>query len=68
MRNAAVNAFISSGMDEAAATAAVDSFAAVYTAPQNILLFGACTVVAATLGYFIGTKVLRKHFAPAGVA
>ena len=68
MRDAAVQAFVSSGMEEAAAIAAVDSYAAVYTAPQNILLFGACTIVAATLGYFIGTKVLRKHFAPAGVA
>lgn len=68
MPNRVLSTYMSMGMDEATARAAVDMYASVYTAPGNMLLCGVCTIAACLLGYFIGVKVLRKHFKAAGVA
>ncbi len=68
MRDAVVQTYISMGMDEATALSTVDMYGAIYTAPANMLLCGVCAVAASLLGYFIGVKLLRKHFAAAGVA
>lgn len=68
MRSAVVKTYMGMGMDEAAANTAIDAYSAIYTAPQNIIFFSACAALSAGLGYFLGTKVLRKHFVPAGVA
>lgn len=60
--------YMSAGMDEATAKVTVDTYAAVYTAPQNMVIWGLCIAGAAAIGYFAGTKILRRHFAAAGVA
>jgi len=68
MRDAVLQTYISMGMDEATANATIEAYAAIYTAPLNMLLTGFCAVAASVLGYYIGVKVLRKHFAAAGLA
>jgi|GEM_PF-557630 len=68
MPDRVLHTYMSMGMDEATAQAAVDMYSAIYAAPGNMLLCGVCMVAASVLGYFIGTKVLRKHFVAAGVA
>lgn len=68
MPDRVLHTYMSMGMDEATAQAAVDMYGSIYTAPDNMLLCGICMIAAALLGYFIGVKVLRKHFAAAGVA
>lgn len=68
MRDTVLKTYMGMGMDEAAAKTAVDTYAAVYTAPQNMIFWGLAMTAAAFLGYFIGTKVLKKQFIAAGVA
>ena len=67
MRNVVVRTYMGMGMDEVTATATVDSIAAVYAAPLNMLIVGVCAVASGTLGYLLGTKILKKHFEAAGV-
>jgi energy-coupling factor transport system substrate-specific component len=68
MRGSMLQTYMGLGMDEATATAAIDSIAAIYCDPLNMLLFAVCAVGSSALGYFIGTKIFHKHFKAAGVA
>lgn len=67
MQNVVVRTYMGMGMDEAAATAAMNSIAEVYTAPVNMLIVGVCALASGTLGYFLGTRVMKRHFEAAGV-
>ena len=65
-RDTYVQTYMSMGMDEASADLAIQGLEALYLAPLNIIVFIALTTVFSILGYFIGTKMLKKHFKPAG--
>lgn len=67
MKDTILKTYMGMGMDEATARATVETYGAIYTAPQNMLLSGVCVAAAAVLGYWLGVKVLRKHFSAAGV-
>lgn len=49
------------------AQVAVDSLMSFYASPVMILLSIICACVCAALGGFLGYKMLKKHFKPAGV-
>jgi putative ECF transporter S component (TIGR02185 family) len=68
MRDSLLQTYMGMGMDEVTATAAIDSMAAIYCDPLTIFLSAVCAVGASVLGYFIGTKILHKHFKAAGIA
>ena len=68
MPDRVLQTYMSMGMDEATARAALDMYGSIYTAPGNMLLCSVCAVAASLLGYFIGVKILHKHFKAAGVA
>ena len=60
--------YMGMGMDEAAALVAMDSHAAMLTDPFTMIVGTVCCVGLAVLGYFVGTRALRKYFKAAGVA
>lgn len=68
MPESSVKAFMGMGMDQAAAQAMFDNSFATMSNPVFITVQAVSAVVAAILGYFIGTKILLKHFKGAGVA
>ena len=67
-RSSYVRIYMDYGMDEAAATAAVNQTAEFWCAPQNILISLVVTALLSLCGYLLGLKMLGKHFKPAGVA
>jgi len=55
---------ISAGYDEAA----VEKMLSIYHDPLIICSVAAVLIVSSCLGFWLGTKMLKKHFKPAGVA
>ena len=55
---------ISAGYDEAA----VEKMLAIYHDPLIICSVAGVLIVSSCLGFWLGTKMLKKHFKPAGVA
>lgn len=67
MRDTVIKTYIGMGMDEATAIATVKNVESIYTVPSNMLIVGICAITASFTGYFIGTKILGRHFKAAGV-
>ena len=67
LRDTMLKTYMGMGMDEVTARATMESIAEVYTAPQNVVIIGISVILSSLLGYFIGTKVMNKHFKAAGV-
>lgn len=63
-----VKIYMDLGMDEATAAASVNQMAEFWCAPQNILISLGVTAILSIAGYFLGIRMLGKHFKPAGVA
>ncbi len=68
MPESSVKAFMGMGMDQTTAQTMFETSLATFTDPVFITVQAVSAIAAAILGYFIGTKILLKHFKGAGVA
>lgn len=62
-----IQTFMGTGMDEATATAFLESIIVIYTNPVFVTLSFLAAMAACVLGYYAGIKLLKKHFKGAGV-
>lgn len=67
-KDSMIQVYAEMGLTDEAAQQSLDMISALYFSPVNMMLSLVLTIAGSFVGYFIGTKVLKKHFAPAGIA
>ncbi len=67
-KDAVLNNYLRTGMDEESAKAAIDHASAIMLSIPLNLAGVAVTIIGGLLGIWLGKKAMKKYFAPAGIA